>query len=27
MEHEYSRDDVHKVLGGNFMRVYRQVWK
>ena len=22
----YSEDDVQKVLGGNFMRVFRQVW-
>ena len=27
VEHEYSDTDVHKILGGNFMRVYREVWK
>ena len=27
LEHEFSDAEVHKVLGGNFMRVYREVWK
>jgi len=27
LEHEYARDDVQKIFWGNFMRVYRQVWK
>lgn len=27
LEHGYSREDVLKILGGNFHRVYRQVWK
>ena len=27
VEHEYSDTDVHKILGSNFMRVYREVWK
>ncbi len=27
LEHEYSGEEVHKILGGNFMRVYKQVWK
>ena len=27
LEHEYSDMEVHKILGGNFMRVYKEVWK
>ena len=27
LEHEFSEAEVHKILGGNFMRVYREVWK
>ena len=27
LEHEYSTDDVGKILGRNFMRVYKEVWK
>ena len=27
IEHEYSEDEVHKILGANFMRVYQEVWK
>ena len=27
LEHEYSPEEVTKILGGNFMRVYKQVWK
>ena len=27
VEHEFSDEDVGKILGGNFMRVYGEVWK
>lgn len=26
VEHGYSDDDIRKVLGGNFLRVFREVW-
>ena len=27
LERGYSKEDVTKILGGNFMRVYKEVWK
>jgi len=27
LEHEYSPEEVTKILGSNFMRVYKEVWK
>ncbi|MBM4362582.1 MAG: membrane dipeptidase [Deltaproteobacteria bacterium] len=27
LAHRYSESDVHKILGGNFLRVFDQVWK
>lgn len=27
VEHEFSEEETGKILGGNFMRVYREVWK
>ena len=27
LEHEYSDAEVQKILGGNFMRIYKEVWK
>ena len=26
-KHGYSENDVHKILGGNYLRVFSQVWK
>ena len=27
LAHQYSKDDIHAILGGNFTRVAREVWK